>query len=139
MRDNNKGSAQSNSHRNVNLVKVSRPMTIILLSLIVAAPGCSAPATSADATRGKQIFHDMQCFTCHESGRNLIVPSRPISGEIFQKRYPEDKQIADLIRSGVPGTAMPSFSADRLSNLDLTDLIAYVRSFSEKSKGKHKS
>lgn len=102
------------------------------------SPVIAADATTGNAAKGIQIFHDVQCFTCHQNGQNVIVPNRPICGDSFKQRYPEDKQIADVIRSGVPGTAMPSFSADRLSDSDLTDLIAYVRSLSEKSKEKKK-
>jgi mono/diheme cytochrome c family protein len=70
----------------------------------------------------------MQCFTCHANGDNLINPAKPIKGTNFLAKYPEDAQIAQLIRRGVPGTAMPAYAKERMSDDQLYALIAYVRS-----------
>ena len=77
---------------------------------------------------GQKVFQQMQCFTCHANGENLIDPSKPIKGAGFRAKYPDDARIADLIRQGRSGTAMPAYNKQRLSDEQLSDLIAYVRS-----------
>ncbi len=74
------------------------------------------------------MFTQMQCFSCHTNGENVINPSKPIKGADFLKKYPEDAQIAQIIRRGVAGTAMPAYAKDRLTDDQLSALIAYVRS-----------
>ncbi len=91
---------------------------------ITAGHGTTAGAIA----EGKKVFSDMQCSTCHINGGNVIVPSKPIKGAEFLKKFPEDQQIANVIRQGVPGTAMPGFDKDRLSDDQLTTLVAYIRS-----------
>ncbi|MBU6454903.1 MAG: c-type cytochrome [Cyanobacteria bacterium REEB67] len=80
---------------------------------------------------GQKVFQEMQCFTCHANGGNLINPTKPIKGSDFQKKYPEDKQIATIIRGGITGTAMPAYGKDRVSDEQLGSLIAYVRSLTQ--------
>jgi len=70
----------------------------------------------------------MQCFTCHTNGENIIDPSKPIKGADFLKKYPDDAQIAEIVRKGRPGTAMPGYDKQRLTDEQLSSLIAYVRS-----------
>jgi len=77
---------------------------------------------------GKKTFEAMQCFTCHINGGNIINPAKPLKGEKFHQKYPEDAQIANIIRHGVAGTAMPAYSAERLTDDSMAALIAYVRS-----------
>lgn len=85
-------------------------------------------ASPEQIAQGKKTFEQMQCFTCHVNGGNVINPAKPISGDKFRDKYPDDAQIAKIIRNGVPGTAMPAYSAQRLSDESLNELIAYVRS-----------
>ena len=77
---------------------------------------------------GQKVFQQMQCFTCHTNGENLIDPSKPIKGPDFLKKYPEDAQIENIIRHGRPGTAMPAYNKDRLSDEQLSSLVTYIRS-----------
>jgi len=83
---------------------------------------------------GQKVFQDMQCFTCHTNGANLIDPSKPIKGEGFLKKYPEDSQIVSIIRSGRAGTAMPAYDKQRLNDEQLSNLIAYIRSLTPAAK-----
>jgi len=96
-------------------------------------------AHAGDAEKGEKVFRDMQCFVCHEGGKNSIDPGKPIIGSKFEKRFSQDKQIEEVVRTGVLGTAMPAFSEDRLSNEEMKDLVCYVRSLSKKAKAKHKA
>ena len=104
-------------------------------------PGAATPqATSTPAiakaelgqgakiAEGHKVFMAMQCFTCHIDGGNLVNPAKPIKGQAFLKKYPEDSQIINIIRHGIAGTAMPAYGPDRLSDDQAALLVAYVRS-----------
>lgn len=69
--------------------------------------------------RGKVIY-ERSCSTCHANGP---APS------LYRNGY-TPRQIARKIRGlspeGIAGVIMPAFSLDRLSNLDLLDVVAYV-------------
>jgi cytochrome c551/c552 len=84
--------------------------------------------TASQIADGQKVFQGMQCFTCHTNGENLIDPSKPIKGQNFLKKYPEDAQIASIIRNGRVGTAMPAYDKQRLNDEQLSNLIAYIRS-----------
>ena len=103
------------------------PSTISGLKQGVNAAGKTA-ATPEKIADGEKLFTKMQCFTCHANGENLINPAKPIKGEGFLKKYPEDAQIAQIVRRGLPGTAMPAYGTEKLSDDQLSALIAYVRS-----------
>ena len=69
--------------------------------------------------RGKVIF-ERSCSLCHASGP---APS------LYRNGY-TPRQIARKVRGlspeGIADVIMPAFSLDRLSNLDLVDVVAYV-------------
>lgn len=91
-------------------------------------------STPENITKGKKVFEEMMCFTCHADGGNVIDPSKPIKGAEFRKKYADDKQIADVIRHGVPGTAMPAYASNRLSDDDLGAMVVYIRSLTPETK-----
>ena len=95
------------------------------LNKVASGTAAAGPEKIAE---GKEVFQKMQCFTCHVDGGNVINPSKPIKGADFKKKYPDDAQIAKIIRNGVPGTAMPAYGTDRLSDDQMGPLIAYIRS-----------
>jgi mono/diheme cytochrome c family protein len=72
---------------------------------------------------------------CHRGGGNSVHPSRPLKGESFAKRYPNDEKIEKLIRKGVPGASMPAFGKDVISEEQMKDLIAYLRSLTPTASG----
>ena len=90
--------------------------------------GLQKAATKEAIAEGQSVFTRMQCFTCHANGENLVDPSKPIKGPDFLKKFPDDAQIAKIVRNGVAGTAMPAYGKDRLSDVQLVSLIAYIRS-----------
>ena len=55
-------------------------------------------------------------------------PSKVLKGEKFASRYKKDCDIVKVIRSSVPDTGMPSFSKQQLSDAEVKDIIAYIRS-----------
>lgn len=77
---------------------------------------------------GKQLFDRLTCSGCHPNGENSLHPYRPLKGPGFLERYKEDGQIERLIRTGVLKAGMPSFSKLRLSDSEMKDLVAYIRS-----------
>jgi mono/diheme cytochrome c family protein len=111
------------------MYKLTMPKTysmfVTLILLFSALPAFSAPR-KADAKAGKQLFEAMNCSMCHPSGGNALNPKKPLRGEEFKKTF-SDADIALVVRKGVPGTAMDAFRKDRLSDEQLSDIIAYIR------------
>lgn len=120
--------------------KVGVVLIYVLVSAIAVAPTLSA--TKGDPKKGQEIFESLTCVDCHKGGSNLVVPSKPLKGESFAKKYPKDEKIAKVIRKGVPGSSMPAFNSDVISDEQLKDLIAYLRSLTpsaSKAKGNSNS
>lgn len=115
-------------------------LTCVALSFAMA-PNCFSSA-HGDPKKGQSIFESLTCVDCHKGGGNSVRPSRPLKGESFLKRYPKDSKIEKVIRSGVAGASMPSFGTDVISDEQMKDLIAYIRSLTpqdcsdETSRGK---
>ena len=102
----------------------------------------SVAGSKGDAKRGKKIFSDFQCAICHVDGGNNLNPEAPLKGPSFLKKYPlnNDQALEKTIRQGIPTKGMPANGKDRLSDPDLHDLIAYIRSLTpaERSRAKAK-
>jgi len=107
--------------------------TLVFVSLLMATPTLSS--TKGDAKKGQEIFESLTCVDCHRGGGNSVHPSRPLKGESFAKRYPNDQKIEKLIRKGVPGASMPAFGKDVISEEQMKDLIAYLRSLTPTTSG----
>ncbi len=110
------------------------------LTLIAVLTLALVPAVAnekGDAKKGKAIFESLTCIDCHLGGENSLKPSKPIKGEKFAKKYKKDIQIEQVIRKGVYGSGMPAFGKDIISDAQLIDLIAYIRSLTptESKKG----
>lgn len=88
----------------------------------------AAKQSAEKVAEGQKVFTQMQCFTCHANGGNIIDPSKPIKGAKFLEKYPEDSQLAEVIRKGVPGTAMPGYGKEKLNDEQMAALVAYIRS-----------
>ncbi|MGC2164637.1 MAG: c-type cytochrome [Gallionella sp.] len=108
-------------------------------ALLAATPAC-AEAGSAD--KGKAIY-SKRCGWCHgENGdgagpandrlnpppRDFTSGNYKIKTSNFSELIPNDDDIFRTIRDGMPGTAMPGWG-DLLSDADIRDLVAYVKSF----------
>jgi len=89
-------------------------------------PAVAHPA--GDAKKGKEVFESLTCVDCHKDGGNSVTPSKPLKGESFAQKYKEDRKIEKVIREGIPGASMPSFGPDVISEEQMKDLIAYLRS-----------
>lgn len=101
-------------------------MTAVLL-IPALVPAQQAP--TADATRGKDLFLKYSCYACHGfSGQNgpgaRLVPMRmtPAAFTAYV-RAPRTRQ-------------MPSFSAKVLSDQQLADIHAYVKTLPDSKPAK---
>jgi cytochrome c oxidase cbb3-type subunit 3 len=74
---------------------------------------------------GKALFYSMNCAGCHSNGGGGMGPSLMSGGLKYGGRL---EQIRQTIADGRPN-GMPSWAA-RLSDTDMWDLAAYVRSMS---------
>jgi cytochrome c oxidase cbb3-type subunit 3 len=95
-----------------------------------AAPAGPLPdLTGGDVSRGGQLFAQL-CAGCH--GDNRLAPT--LSNAVFLATA-SDEFLARTIRQGRPDTPMPSFQregAAGVTDAELRDLVAYVRSLGRK-------
>jgi mono/diheme cytochrome c family protein len=89
----------------------------------VAAAATPAAQPAGDASAGAATFQT-QCNTCHPSARAGIGPA--LYGAAFAARYPDDAALSAVVRNGRGG--MPAFATTRLSDQDLENVVAYLRS-----------
>lgn len=99
---------------------------LVIAVTLVALPCLST--NTGDSKKGQEIFESLTCIDCHKGGGNSVKPSKPLKGDAFVKKYGKDEKIEKVIRKGVPGTSMPGFGADVISDEQIKDLIAYIRS-----------
>jgi len=101
--------------------------------LAIAAPAMGqASRDIGDAVRGKQLFYDHACYSCHgyngQTGvRDLVGTGSPIVENI-------DAFIAFLrLRGGAaplyPSTTMPNYAESTLSDAQARDIFAYIQTF----------
>jgi mono/diheme cytochrome c family protein len=100
---------------------------------LLREPGRIENVLAADkaeqVTRGQQLFAQ-NCATCHgENGEGDIGPA--LNSKKFLTST-EDGRIFSLISSGVPGTAMPSWSqayGGPFTDEQINDLVGFIRSW----------
>jgi DMSO reductase family type II enzyme heme b subunit len=112
------------------------------LIVIAAALLASAGARAQDAERGEAVYVQ-RCQLCHgEEGdglgpaaerlnpppRDFSLGQYKIKTTAFDDDIPNDSDLLRMIRNGMPGTAMPGWS-DMLSEGEITDLVAYIKTF----------
>ena len=113
-------------------------------TLLLAGPAAAKPGT---AEKGKATY-DKRCTWCHGAegdgagaAKDLLNPpprdftsgNYKIKSSAFEDMVPSDDDVFRMIRDGMPGTAMPGWS-DLLSEQDMWDLVAYVKSFAQYDK-----
>jgi mono/diheme cytochrome c family protein len=121
-----------------NMNKTTLTSLILLLAIALFAAPCLS-SNSGDAKKGQEIFESLTCVDCHKGGLNSVHPSKPLRGESFAKKYAKDSQIEKVIRKGVSGTSMAGFNVDVISEPQMKDLIAYLRSLTPACETKSKS
>lgn len=102
-----------------------------------------AAALPAQEPRGKAVY-DKWCAGCHgdtgagdgEAARYMLPRPRDFTRGVYKIRttasgeIPTDADLRRVIDLGMPGTAMPGWKG-RLSDQERTDLVAYLKSFSQ--------
>ena len=106
--------------------------TIFGIVCLLGQQQANAGATG-DAKRGEQAFKKATCASCHPGGGNIVNPKDPLKGPKFAAEFKDDAKIEKVVRDGIKGTPMPAFSKARLSDEDLKDIVAYIRSLTPKS------
>jgi mono/diheme cytochrome c family protein len=86
-------------------------------------------AAAGDASRGKGMF-EMACASCHgKNGKGTVqAPGIDFTTAVWQSKY-RDGQIASIIKAGRP----PKMPPVNLSDEELRDIIAYVRTLKVKA------
>jgi len=98
------------------------PTAVLTASIPQTVP---ISVAGGDAAAGQATFQST-CNGCHPNANAGIGPA--LNGPAFSTRYPDNSAIAAVVRSG--RGAMPAFSQTLLSDSDLTNVIAYLRSLS---------
>jgi mono/diheme cytochrome c family protein len=104
-------------------------VAVIALSLASSALAQSPPG---DAALGRKLFHAHGCYGCHgfngETGaRDLVATNSPfIASEVVFNAFLRMRgDQAPLL----PTTRMPNYPVEALSNKDVSDIYAFIRSF----------
>ena len=96
-----------------------------LLTLTLAMQAGPAPSAAGDLFKGK-------CSMCHGvDGKGFPALKTPDFTDPKVQASVTDKQIAETVKKGKKGTAMPAF-ADQLSDEQINSLVAYIRSLKKK-------
>ncbi|HLF11648.1 MAG TPA: c-type cytochrome [Gammaproteobacteria bacterium] len=75
----------------------------------------------ADIEYGARLYSG-HCITCHGAGGDTMPGANLRSGRF--RNAPTDRELTDVLRNGLPGTAM---TPNAYSDSELTALVAYLR------------
>jgi putative heme-binding domain-containing protein len=103
----------------------SRIVTVVLaaaVALLAVPLAAQAPLSAADVEDGQRLFV-ASCANCHGPDGDA-VPGVDLAHGQF-RRASTDSELVDIIRRGLPGTAMPP---GNYSNTQATQIVAYLRS-----------
>jgi mono/diheme cytochrome c family protein len=86
-------------------------------------PEFAVPETgTGDVTRGEALYRS-KCYGCHVPEANVGPAQNTVD---FKVQYADDETLAFVVRAG--RQPMPAFNEDMLSDQELADIIAYIRS-----------
>ncbi len=123
-----------------------RNICLVAFVIPVLGFGVFSPLAFPDqgsASRGKQLYN-RYCSTCHgvdgkgEGTAAVYLSPKPrdFTRGIFKFQstpvgsLPTDEDLHRTLKNGMPGSAMPAW--DRLSDQQRSDLVAYIKTFSER-------
>ncbi|MCA9662445.1 MAG: DM13 domain-containing protein [Myxococcales bacterium] len=98
------------------------------LSFTIAQP--PADLTGGDADAGKALFN-ASCSVCHGVDGTGTTQAPPVSGQgqppdYVARRVRTSGRADSSVYNGLTGGVMPFWAADRLSDAELRDLVAYL-------------
>ena len=102
------------------------PLTIDNVTVIVptSEPTPTPGLYLASASQGEALYGP-QCAVCHGTGGSGgFAPELNTAG--FQQEYAQDEDLISILRNG--SGSMPAFGPTRLTDEDVSDLVAYMRS-----------
>lgn len=106
-------------------MKPSHIPLLVCLVALTAAPALAAPAPSADAlavTRGKATYEQVGCYECHgHAGQGGIATGPALAPNPHPLAYYQ-------IYVRAPAAQMPPYTSAILSDAQLADIHAYLRS-----------
>ena len=128
---------------------------VLFLAFVLSLFPALALAKAGNADRGKEIY-DMRCWWCHgEEGAGdgpaadfLIPPPRDFTSAMYKFKttsydefFPTEQDLFDMIKgertqnhitgwTGMNDSSMPGW-ADMLTDQDIWDLVAYIKTFGE--------
>src|SRR4051794_7484490 len=103
---------------------------VLLLCSTGAMPGQEGHGyTPQEIERGEQVYFS-NCSTCHGAEGDGISGVNLGSGRF--RRANSDEDLMRIIRSGIPGTAMPPGS---YSEIQAHMIVAYLRSMASRAPG----
>lgn len=98
-------------------------LVLVLIALVVAAcggGGAAAPQTQGDAAAGAQAWVAKSCAGCH--GANAEGGVGP---KLAGTALPFDT-VKNTVRNG-KGAGMPKFAADQVSDADIANIYAWLK------------
>src|SRR5947208_12357590 len=106
------------------LMRVSKLRTLAILAaaLAMSAPIAAQHNTAQDIDDGGRVFRNT-CANCHGPDGNEVA-GIDLGRGVF-KRAKTDQDLVQIIRTGVPGTAMP---ASDMPVAQAEQIVAYLRS-----------
>lgn len=103
-------------------------------ALLVVAMLLSVAAHGQDVAKGKKLYEDFLCYSCH--GYNGAIPRRPLVNDTSGIMASEATFLAFLRLRGDmnPDTAtnsMPNYSREALSDAQARDIYAYIKTMKD--------
>jgi len=104
----------------------------VFCAMALAPLAFAADTAAGDTTRGRQLFHDHGCYGCHgfngnTGARDLVGTNSPLIADLatFTMFLRLRADQAPLL----PSSRMPNYPASALSDAQVRDIYAYVRTF----------
>jgi len=119
----------------ISMKSASRLSSMLLLTtaLLLTATGIRAAGLPPDQADGEALYKS-KCAMCHApDGKGYSAIKTPDFTSPKWQESKTDKEIADTIKNGKPGTPMKSFS-DQLKDDEIAALVKYIRSLNSEKK-----
>ena len=100
-------------------------MKILLMMLAIYTAAVPAQTKAGDAANGKRLFLRDGCYQCHGyAGQGGLAGARLAQIKLTQAAF------TAFVRNPAPG-GMPPYRAPLISDQELADVYAYIKTFPE--------